>query len=330
MTILYIAGRDSGDGATAVSAALALCLLRKGKSVELVKLVTPRKPEESTARLFSQITGKPQSSSVEVDCDGVSIKNSDSVKNKFFDLNSNSDVVVVDGFSVNDSEIEGLIELPEKLMASVIGIQRYIREDAPEWHTLFGESLKGLIVNRYPRYARYDAEYRLAPALQFGEAKLLGLLSEERALLAPSLIEVAQHLGAKFYVPAYDQSALIEHFLIGGLVLEWGVNYFSRFKDQGVIVRGNRPDIAMAALNCDPACVILTGGFEPAQYVYNKAQEEEVPLLTVEMDTLSTADALESIQNRVNVHNFNKVEKFTNTLRKCLDWNILESVIARS
>ena len=86
----------------------------------------------------------------------------------------------------------------------------------------------------------------------------------------------------------------------------------------------------MAALNCDPACVILTGGFEPAQYVYNKAQEEEVPLLTVEMDTLSTADALESIQNRVNVHNFNKVEKFTNTLRKCLDWNILESVIARS
>ena len=85
MTILYIAGRDSGDGATAVSAALALCLLRKGKSVELVKLVTPRKPEESTARLFSQITGKPQSSSVEVDCDGVSIKNSDSVKNKFFE-----------------------------------------------------------------------------------------------------------------------------------------------------------------------------------------------------------------------------------------------------
>ncbi|MQF49076.1 hypothetical protein FIM08_04180, partial [SAR202 cluster bacterium AC-647-N09_OGT_505m] len=75
------------------------------------------------------------------------------------------------------------------------------------------------------------------------------------------------------------------------------VLYFERFANKAVIVRGDRPDIQMAALGTPTSCIVLTGGHSPIQYVSYEAGEEEIPLIQVEADTLSTAAALESLQD---------------------------------
>ena len=334
MTVLYIAGQQPGAGATAVSSALAVAWRRAGKSVALVKPAFLDGDPAGTVTLFAQITGAtPGSAPVMAGGGELTTAQMDAIAKEVATLASGVDVVVVDGLPHRDADGAQVIasaQLAQRLEAVVLGVLPYTRSDqagaAAGWREAFGDALRGVVINRRTLYASHDVAERLVPSLQDAGVPVLGTVPEERGLLAPSLSQVAEHLGGKFYVSPYDD-VLIEHFLIGGLVLEWGVNYFSRFPNQAVIVRANRPDIAMAALSCTPACVVLTGGAEPAQYVYQRAQDEEVPLLAVDTDTIATAEALESLQNHVHVHHPAKAERFADVLTERLDWDALESAI---
>ena len=139
-------------------------------------------------------------------------------------------------------------------------------------------------------------------------------------MLAPTVRQVADHLQARVLTGASEEQRLVEQFIIGGLILEWGGNYFGRFPRQAVIVRGGRADIAMAALNFPMSCLVLTACSEPSQYVYQRADEQEVPLLVIEASTLEAAAALDTIDQRVSVHHPAKVERFTELLAAHLDW----------
>jgi BioD-like phosphotransacetylase family protein len=334
MTVLYIAGQQPGTGATAVSAALAVAWRRAGKSVALVKPVFLNGDPTGTTALFAQITGVATDAAPVMASDGqLTPGQMDAIAKEIEALASGVDVVVVDGLPRTDADggkVAASAQLAQRLGAVVLGVLPYSRSDGAEiasaWRETFGDELRGVVVNRRTRYAGHDAHESLVPSLQAAGVSVIGTVPEERRLLAPSLAQVAEHLGGKFYVSPYDD-VLIEHFLIGGLILEWGVNYFNRFPNQAVIVRANRPDIAMAALSCTSACIVLTGGAEPAQYVYQRAQDEEVPLLAVDTDTITTAEALESLQDHVNVHHPAKAERFADVLMECLDWDTLESAI---
>ena len=54
----------------------------------------------------------------------------------------------------------------------------------------------------------------------------------------------------------------------------------------------------MAALQTETSCLVLTGGHDPIQYVEYEAQEEEVPIIKVDADTINTTIALESLQKK--------------------------------
>ena len=117
---------------------------------------------------------------------------------------------------------------------------------------------------------------------------------------------------------------MIEHFLIGGLILEWGGNYFGRLPNQAVIVRGGRTDIQMSALNFPLSCMILTDCDTPAQYVHQRAESQDVPLLVVPMTTMETMEALETIQDRASSAHLEKAEQFAMVLTSCVDWSSVD------
>ena len=135
--------------------------------------------------------------------------------------------------------------------------------------------------------------------------------------------QLAQHLDGKFLNWEEKRDNFVEHYLIGGMILDWGVLYFERFANKAVIVRGDRPDIQMAALKTPTSCIVLTGGHPPIQYVDYEAGEEEVPLIQVETDTLSTASALESLQEKVLFDHPMKQDQFQELMSQHGDWEAL-------
>jgi hypothetical protein len=59
------------------------------------------------------------------------------------------------------------------------------------------------------------------------------------------------------------------------------------------VTGGDRTDIQLAALESSTNCLILTGHFSPNTIVLNRAEDLEVPVISVDLDTLTTVELVD-------------------------------------
>ena len=251
----------------------------------------------------------------------------------FSEATAGADVSVVEGLSGFDGASgEASARMAREMDASVIAVIAYREgislEEARAARQLFGERLAGVVINGVTRYKSREAVEQLAPSFQAAGVRVLASIPEDRRLLGVTAGQIAEHLGGRFLDWEEKRDNFVEHYLIGGMVLDWGVLYFQRFENKAVIVRGNRPDLQMAALRTPTSCIVLTGGHPPIQYVSYEAGEEEVPLIQVETDTLETAAALESLQERTQFDHPLKHEQFRDLMSRHADWDALLGAVA--
>ena len=144
-------------------------------------------------------------------------------------------------------------------------------------------------------------------------------MPENRKLVSSTVNQIVEHLDGRYLEGSEYGDRIIEHFLVGGMGLDRGTLYFGIREDKAVIVRGDRPDIQMAALHTPTSCLILTNGAEPVEYIVHEAELEEVPIVIVDTDTLDTMKALRTLQERVRFDHPDKVERFGALLRENVD-----------
>ena len=96
-------------------------------------------------------------------------------------------------------------------------------------------------------------------------------------MLAVTVEQVAAHLGGAWVQEPENTDSLIERFLIGGNILDSGETYYGRYSNQAVIVRAERPDIQLASLMEDTACLVLTGRGDPTEYIKAEAMQRNGP-----------------------------------------------------
>ena len=69
-----------------------------------------------------------------------------------------------------------------------------------------------------------------------------------------------------------------------------------------VVTGADRTDIQLAALEASTQCLILTGMGEPLSQLFHRAEELEVPILKVELDTLASVEIIEHAFGHVRIH----------------------------
>ena len=323
MSVVQIAGARPGAGATTVACGLAAVLRSQGKRVTLVKPLSAA--GDADPAFLASLGGSAETVTVE---DAPSAAQVAEAAKIVQGAASSADVVVVEGPGLEES---GGAELARSTGAAVVGVLEYERTlgaaAAGTWRDAFGEALAGCVVNKRARYAEHDASARLAVELEDAGMPVLGVLPEERLLLAPTVQQAAEHLGGTYFTGEDGGGELIEHFLIGGLITEWGGNYFGRLPNQAVVVRGGRIDIQMSALNFPLNALFLTGCETPSQYVYQRADDLDVPLIAVGSNTHDTAAALESLSDAVSVHHAAKAERAGAMARECVDASALSAAL---
>ena len=341
MGILYVAGQTPGAGATAVCAALAVQWRRLGKRVALHQPLTlDAAAGEADQGLFAQVTGQREGQFDTHPYTGGKLDPTlgEALKAEVNVLKKENDAVVVQGLPATDAQgtqLEASAAMAQKLDCPVLGILSFDPEQEPasyegtakRWRETFGELLVGLVLNRRTRYASHLVESQVSLAISSAGTHLLATIPEDRSMLAPTVAQVAKHLDAQLFTEPQGHQRLVEQFIIGGLIMEWGGNYFGRFPRQAVLVRGGRIDIAMSALSFPMSCLVLTGTSEPPQYVYQRADEQQIPLMTVMQDTLEAAATLETIHQRVSVHHPDKVERFAGLLADSLRWEKVNQAV---
>ncbi len=323
MSVVYVAGEAPGAGATAVAAGLAEAWRSAGKRVSLAKPLA--EPGDPDCAFFAELGG---SDSAAPAMDGDDSLRAPQAARIVRELAESADVVIIEGPPLESAAAPALADSCD---AQVVGVARYGRPlgagSVGAWRAAFGDRLAGLLVNKRTRYAEHDARERLLPEIAGAGVAAFGALPEDRLLLAPTVQQVVDCIGGVYFTAPDGSSALIENILIGGLIAEWGGNYFGRLPNQAVIVRGGRIDIQMSALNFPLNALALTGCDAPSQYVRQRADELDAPLIVVKQDTHETAAALERLNGKADARHPEKARRAAELLAAHADLTALSAAV---
>jgi BioD-like phosphotransacetylase family protein len=83
--------------------------------------------------------------------------------------------------------------------------------------------------------------------------------------------------------------------VIASIAADPGQTYFDRTQANAVIVRSDKPDLQLAALNAGATCLIVTGELPMLSYVTQRVEEDEIPLLRTKLDTRQAIEAIEGL-----------------------------------
>ena len=316
MSLLIIASDSPGAGKTAATLALARISTENGGTTSAFKPFSHR-DEDPDQAVFSELANPVP--------DGWPIRISDSGPTRD-DIASAARPLSIAAAGDNLAIVEipsevgpdGLAELADAWDAGVLLVAAYRRDlrasRLAEWQSALGDRLSGVLVNGLTRYLGTEANDNLIPSLEEAGMPLVGIIPEDRFMLSLSVEEIRAGLNGRYVVDEGDLNAPIEWFQVGAMSLDPGELRFGLYENNAVVVRGDRPDIQMSALNSSISCMVLTGGLEPIEYITYEAGEEEVPVMVVETDTDSTMLALNDVTASPRMNSALKVRRFAELL----------------
>jgi len=190
-----------------------------------------------------------------------------------------------------------LQQIAHSLAADLLLVVRYQSLASLEPLLSFADSLKGrrlgVILNDVPPSQRESLSKSLPGALAPYGVQLLGVLPSNAILRSISVGELAQKLGAEVLCGRDYLDLLVEQVNIGAMAVSAALRFFRRMTHKAVVTGGDRADIQMAALQTSTNCLILTGQLPPDPKILARAEEMEVPVLSVSHDTLKTVRLIE-------------------------------------
>ena len=318
MATLIIASISDRAGKTALAAALAVKMGSENTPVALGKAYSVGTADDADAATFASLL--PENPAVSGAIADIASKISGISKSS-----GGSRVVIIEG----SSDVQFNLELAEATDGLILLVARY-GEGISGAARKYGSRLAGVIINALPRYRGEDVEGTFAADIETAGTKLLGTIPDDRRMVAPKLGQVAEFLGGRFLSGEDQSDRLIENFLIGGLVLDWGPFYFASRQNTGVIVRGDRPDIQLAAIQTDTTrALILTKGVPPVEYVMYEAAQAGVPLVVVPGNTPDVAEQLEGLQPQVGFDHADKLARMVDLMSEHLDISAIEDQLAQ-
>ena len=319
MGVLYITSQKQNSGKTTLSAALASLLIDRGKVVDIAKPFSENGTLEEGDRFnLSKLLDRDYSLQNEQSLDAViaSIKESSS-KHEF---------VIVEALS--SMPVEEQVSFVEEIKAQslIVSIPSTMDSDA-DFSSRFGSSVCGVVLNQVSKYAQIQTEHIMQQNLSSHDVLLLGTIPEDRTLLSLSVAQICENLSGQMFGEVQNSESLVEHFMVGGFGMDPGEYSFATRDKKAVVVRGDRPDVQMSALNTDMECFIMTNGMEPIEYIKYEAVEEGVSIMIVQSDTLDTMENISKLQQ---LAEFDHPDKLSKAKKLVSDYVNIDQLLSKS
>lgn len=171
-----------------------------------------------------------------------------------------------------------------------------------------GERLVGVLINDIPTEQVEVVQTALKPFLEAQGIPVLGLLPASNLLRSVSVAELVRKLEAEVLCCGERLDLMVENLTIGAMNVNAALKYFRRASHKAVVTGGDRTDIQFAALETSTHCLILTGHLPPPPTVLQRAEDLEVPILSVDHDTLTTVAIIERAFGQVRVNETAKIQ----------------------
>ena len=208
----------------------------------------------------------------------------------------NSELIFIE---INQMEFSKQKIILDKFDAKVIFIERD-SADINSIEKFFSERLVGFIINGVLKYKKNVIE-------SLHNQKVIAILEEQRFFMTKTAQDLRDVLSTKKVLGEESLNKIIENYLIGGFVLDWGPEYFSTRKNVALVVRGDRPDVQLSALQSGTLNVLIaTSGISPVEYIIYEAKKLSIPVLIVDENT---EEAISKLSDSFEINDFDHNEK---------------------
>ena len=343
MTVLYVASWEATTGKTTLCVGIGKRLQKGGRTVGYLKPLAFSQKGASSVDKEAQFVkqalalGEPEETLCPLKATpDVLVKEVKSdkftgwIKNACSEAAAGKDVLLLEGCGGLEEKSalnEAFYRIAETVDAKVLLVVRYVKDltcgkIAPA-RKGFGKRLLGVVINQVPS-AKVEAVQRDLTATFGAEGiTILGVLPEERQLLGISIADLVEQIDAKVLCCSESLPKLVENVMVGAMTVDSGADYFSRKDKKLVIARGDRADVHAAALTTSTQGLVLTGGIAPTPKVIYWAEENSVPILLTEQDTLSTIDGVDQAISEARFRHLTKSERLDSIMAKNFDFETL-------
>jgi len=165
-----------------------------------------------------------------------------------------------------------------------------------------GEKLVGVVLNGVLPQEVEKVKNEIIPSLQDLDIEVFGVMPKSPLLRSVTVGELVRRLDAQVICCPEKDQLLVETLSIGAMGVNSAMEFFRRSRNMAVVTGADRTDIQLAAMEASTQCLILTGLGDPLSQLIHRAEELEVPILKVELDTLSSVEIIEQAFGHVRIH----------------------------
>jgi uncharacterized protein len=171
-----------------------------------------------------------------------------------------------------------------------------------------GSRLIGVIINDVPVEAMEACTDLARPFLENQGIPVLALLPRSPIMRSITVREIVARLNAEVLCCKNRLDLMVETLTIGAMNVNSALRYFRKANNMAVVTGGDRTDIQFAALETSTQCLVLTGQIPPSPEILERASDMEVPIVSVDSDTLSTVERIDELFGQVRLHEPIKVQ----------------------
>lgn len=318
MVVLYVTSLQTGAGKTAICAGIGKHLLGDGRKIGFFKPIIAAPKQSSIegvdrdAAFISHIFALEEAD----DCLCPVISDDSNLttrlKETFARVSQAKDVVIVEGIY---GQSQAYYQVVEALEARVIIVEGYStglpKAAVTNSYKDFGEYLLGVVLNKVPPSQLELVRGEMSTF--FGEAKIniLGVLPEDRALFTLTVGELAERIQGEILTSAEKSVELVENLMLGAMAVDPAPQYFSRKANKTVVVRSERPDMQLAALETSTSCLVLSGNTAPAPAVRYRAEDKKVPIILAREDVAAIVTKIEGALGNTRFNQEKKLPRLT-------------------
>ncbi|MEA5468632.1 phosphotransacetylase family protein [Spirulina sp. 06S082] len=216
-----------------------------------------------------------------------------------------------------------LNQMAEQLDSSVLLVARYhsleLLDRLLAAKISLGDRLLGVLISDIPEQDWQGVETEIQPFLERQNIEVFGRLPRNNLLRSVSVRELAKKLKAKILCREDRLDLMVETLTIGAMNVNSALEYFRKGKNMAVVTGGDRSELQLAALETSTNCLILTGHAPPQDFVLTRAEDLEIPILSVDLDTLTTVEIADRAFGQVRLQEAIKVDCIRDLMQQHFD-----------
>lgn len=280
MSTLLVTSQLDASGKTTIAAGIGQHLKNSGKKVGYLRVGGVASGLTDAALVGGALGLTESPAKLQCDLSGV--------KTAYESVAGGKDTVII------ESDWQSAKIVTDATGAKVIVVAVYADKKTPAVsadYKVFGDKLAGVVVNKVPSN-RLETASQLKG--QVKEIKILGVIPEDRNLLALTIAELANVVKGEIISGKDKSGELVANFMLGIIGLDRNPAYFSRKEAKAAILRTERYDLQMAALATPTSCLVLTGAGEISPSVLALAEAQKIPVIKAAEETPAVVEAIEA------------------------------------